>query len=109
MMINLKCGFYTRYRQFAPQEATGIDERFADPEVSPVASFSSRGPCYINSGGGLEERLKPVTTAANGVETSTGTPALSNVSNRQVVRICIQILCGFAKCILGLLDLAPSH
>lgn len=74
--INLSRALHTRHRPYAPQEATGIDERFADPEVSPVASFSSRGPCYINSGSGLEERLKPVTTAANGIETSTGTSVL---------------------------------
>lgn len=53
------------------QDASGNDNRFADPERGSVASYSSRGPCYIDSGNGLEDRLKPVTTAATALEVST--------------------------------------
>lgn len=38
----------------------------SDPETSPVESFSSRGPCFVNG----ETRAKPTTTAADGVTTS---------------------------------------
>lgn len=44
---------------------------FGDPEAGSVTYSSSRGPCYTNSGNGIEDRLKPVTTAAAGLATST--------------------------------------
>lgn len=59
------------------QDASGDDGRFADPEEGSVASYSSRGPCYIDSGNGLEDRLKPVTTAATALEVSTNSGTTS--------------------------------
>ncbi|CAM9541047.1 unnamed protein product [Ascophyllum nodosum] len=52
-------------------DASGVDGAFDDPETSSVPSYSSRGPCYVDSGSGLETRLKPVTTAATNLEVST--------------------------------------
>ena len=56
----------------APQDASGATGRFTDPEEGSVAFYSSRGPCYVNSGSGIENRLKPETTAATALQTSTG-------------------------------------
>ncbi|CAN0279349.1 unnamed protein product [Ascophyllum nodosum] len=55
---------------FDISDASGSGGAFADPEEGSVASYSSRGPCYTSSGDGLETRLKPETTAATGLETS---------------------------------------
>lgn len=64
-----------------------------DPELSPVESFSSRGPCIVNG----ETRLKPTTTAADGVTTSTpgnrGRSATSSIlrSGRRDVHIDVNL------------------
>ena len=78
---------YTRYIfnlstecSCAHQDITGIGGEFDDPETGSVTSYSSRGPCYVNSGSGIETRLKPVTTAATGLQTSTGLSGLVNSS-----------------------------
>ncbi|CAM9844326.1 unnamed protein product [Ascophyllum nodosum] len=52
-------------------DASGATGRFTDPEEGSVAFYSSRGPCYVNSGSGIENRLKPETTAATALQTST--------------------------------------
>lgn len=44
---------------------------FDDPEVGPVEEFSSRGPCFVRPEDEIEQRLKPETTAADGITTST--------------------------------------
>lgn len=63
-------------------DASGSDGEFADPEDGPIASYSSRGTCMVSSGSSLEERMKPVTTAASGVSTSTeGTAPPVSTSN----------------------------
>lgn len=51
--------------------ATSSGNTFADPENAPVEDFSSRGTCMVDTGGGVTERLKPVTLAADGLSTST--------------------------------------
>lgn len=56
---------------FLQHVASGPDGSFADPETSSVTSYSSRGPCIVDSGNGLQTRNHPVTTAATGVQTST--------------------------------------
>ncbi|CAN0435025.1 unnamed protein product [Pylaiella littoralis] len=48
-------------------QGDGVGGAFEDPETSPVNDFSSRGPCIVNG----ETRLKPTTTAADHVTTST--------------------------------------
>eukprot|EP00904_Undaria_pinnatifida_P008988 jgi/Undpi1/5219/HiC_scaffold_2.g00501.m1 len=51
--------------------ASGDLGAFADPEPSSVEDFSSRGPCIVDAGQGLTTRNHPVTTAADGLQTST--------------------------------------
>ncbi|CAN0351045.1 unnamed protein product [Ascophyllum nodosum] len=58
-------------RSIAHQNTSGTDGGFANPETGSVTSYSSRGPCYVDSGGGLETRRQPVITAATGLQTST--------------------------------------
>lgn len=58
-------------RSIAHQNTSGTDGGFANPETGSVTPYSSRGPCYVDSGGGLETRRQPVITAATGLQTST--------------------------------------
>ena len=62
-------------RSSAHQDASGTGE------VDSVPAYSSRGPCYVDSGSGLETRLKPVITAATGLRTSEGVRGLENYTN----------------------------
>jgi len=58
--------------------ASGDGGAFADPEPSSVEDSSSRGPCFVDDGQGLSARFHPVTTAADGLQTSTPGATMSS-------------------------------
>ena len=62
----------------AHQDLSGIGESSVDPNKGSVPAYSSRGPCYVDSGSGLETRLQPVITAATGLGKSEGVCRLEN-------------------------------